>query len=261
MNLFLNIILIFNKDTMSNNTNNSISGINNICLTKFDPKSKKFILANHVEITKCCLETNSKYINLCRDSCLKNFSDKNKQSTCLIDCNHKAYMNNNICKRVSNLWGEFNPYTICGKELGCGKNSKDINYLNKKCVKKNKDLIMNCCLENCTQKNLKNLYACNDHCMVSYLGIVNPNKLNPLFKQLQNVKYNSILTTKTSPLNIIKSSKLKFYIIVIIIIIIIIILIYLFIKFKYCHINNSSKSFHSPLISNSKTSQRFYFKF
>ena len=118
------------------------------CSVKWDDKDKEFKQSTLSEIDKCCIDNCIEPSKLCNDNCIKQHITHRQQLDCLSSCNAKTTLCKTNCSLISSL---YSGYDSCAKESGCKHTHGP--FFDKDCIKKNKDMIINCCEENCLPFN------------------------------------------------------------------------------------------------------------
>ena len=127
-----------------------------------------FTEANATDMYKCCLR-------ICRpriDECVKlcNQTETEIKENCYNTCDDISASCDDNCKLSTDYyWGVDNDIYKGTTKFGCGDGY--YTAIDKKCMKENKDAIINVCTNNCLPTSIKN---CEFHCGFSYDMLVNP---------------------------------------------------------------------------------------
>ena len=152
--------------------NKQSSGIFGILSGAINKKTGEFQERSTTEMMNTCLDNAAGPVYYCRSKCMDEYN-KTKSidglKTCQKICNEIRRLNIGACRLAKN-WGADNLYSQCvlkhAPECWIGDN------VNKECANKNKDILNDCCISNCTRHGeLKN---CSDYCKLSYRLTTDP---------------------------------------------------------------------------------------
>jgi hypothetical protein len=152
---------------------NSLSGPFGLCSEYWDEKASVFRKADETEQGDCCMRTCKPFVDECAELCPK--VEAKYQKLCYKTCGDIQNSCKDFCSLSSPMSGVNNPIFKGTKEKGCGDGIYEL--LNKECIKKNKNDILNICRNSCIQSDKLD---CEKHCHYS-LNLISEEKANPLY--------------------------------------------------------------------------------
>lgn len=129
------------------------------CRSYYDKDKEKLVYTNSLERIFCCMETCKNHINFCFKNCDQ--SPYHDQKKCFEKCNEVVKICESSCMAIPSL-GLRNVIN-CGNDVGCGSRPP----FSTKCIKQNKDNIINCCKNKCLMSSDIDCEN-NDSCDIFY---------------------------------------------------------------------------------------------
>jgi hypothetical protein len=174
------------------------------CSTRSDENTGYLIRASSSEIFECCVGKCKPKHDYCVGACKKylddsrnRFTNKEKMGRCIANCRIMDTLCTQECRGLAPGFNIDNSYYDCAVKNGCPRGLGQIP--DKNCVKKNKDIILNCCRSRCTPTNV---IDCQEHCETLEQTIVDPQSLGmfdnmyPYTRALDNQPLQNIQTEK-----------------------------------------------------------------